>query len=132
MGKANFNEFRFKGFEYNENATNKYINIKSRINDDKTKIIVRYSLNQVFETPYGYGLRLDHNKGVWLKNWQVSKVWDEEFNEYQAEIVLDKNFTALAEFKESDDIHGDYDFSNIWESLMSLAEEQDGMVRWKK
>ena len=105
---------------------------KAELTTTKTKIIVRYSLNQVFETPYGYGLRLDHNKGVWLKNWQVSKVWDEEFNEYQAEIVLDKNFTALAEFKENDDIHGDYDFSNIWESLMNLAEEQDGMVRWKK
>lgn len=101
--KNNFNEFRFNGFKVSDRS-NKYWRINSRINETGDKIIVRYCTNQVFSTAFGYGLRIDHDKGVWLKQWQVSKVWDETLGDFVYEIVLDKAFTKITNFKEDDDI----------------------------
>ena len=128
----NFNEFRLKGFEVSDRS-NKYWRINSRINETEDKIIVRYAVEQVFLTRYGYGLRLGETKGIWLKDWQVSKVWDETLG-FVYEIVLDKNFTVVADFKEdSDYCDEDYDFSNIWESLKEVAEDQEVTpVFWAK
>lgn len=132
MIKLNLNEFRFKGFQVSDRS-NKYYRINSRINDAEDKVIVRYSTEQVFQTAYGFGLRLDHDKGIWLKDWQVSKVWDETLSDFVYEIVLDKIFTKVANFEENDDIQGDYDFSNIWESMKAVAKEQaQTPVIWAK
>lgn len=128
---SNFNEYRFKNFKVGEKS-NKYLSIDSRINTTEDKVIVRFAENQVFETPYGYGLRLDHDKGIWLKQWQVSKVWDEEIG-FVMEIVLDKKFTKVVDFKEDEDTAGDYDYDNIWKSMMEVAEEQSKTpVIWAK
>lgn len=133
MTKSNFNEFRFKGFEVSDRS-NKYWKINSRINETGDKIIVRYAVEQCFETAFGYGLRLGATKGIWLKAWQVSKVWDETLSAFVYEIVLDENFTKVAEFKYNDDYDDfDYDFSNIWESMKAVAKEQEiTPVIWAK
>lgn len=134
MSKSNFNEYRFKGFEVKDRS-NKYLKISTRINDTEDKVIVRYSTDQVFVTPYGYGLRIDHDKGIWLKPWQVSEVWDENLGISVYEIVLDKNFTKVATFQEDESIQGDddFDYANIWESMKAVAEEQEETVAlWAK
>lgn len=131
--KGDFNDYRFRGFKI-EHSSNKYDRIRGRINSTKDKVIVRYDPDQCFETPYGYGLRLNENKGIWLKPWQVSDTWDESLGAFVREIVLDKNFCKVVDFKENPDYQNDdYHFDNVFDDFIKIAKEQsEEPVRWKK
>lgn len=129
MSKKDFNNFRFSGFDV-YNRSNKYLSTKNRINNDETKAIIRIADVHIFKTQYGYGLIIDANHIVWLKEWQVSDNW------FGIEILLDKNYFNVKESKKefSDFFVDDENSMNSWEKVLDVARAQNECtsVAWAK
>lgn len=82
--KQQFNDFRFNGLNARQHS-NKYLTM-DRVNNDKTKIVVKVADSHLVKTKYGYALILDLSHVVFLKEWQVS------CNCYGNEVILDKQY----------------------------------------
>lgn len=118
-----FDQFRFEGLDP-KIATNKYLYM-NRVNADETKVIVRFSKEQVFKTSYGYGFIVGQNHIVWLKDWQVEdNYYSQAFDAY--EILLNKEFYNVKDAtKPFDDIYVDNDKGFYdWDDIVAIAKEQ--------
>ena len=122
--KKDFNEYRFKGLNY-ERISNNYITA-NRVSENETKIIVKVAGEHLIKTAYGYALILDYSRVVFLKEWQVS------INFYGNEVVLDKNYFKVKEWGEHDMFTTD-DNECKWETWLQVAKEQqeaNNTVKW--
>lgn len=131
---------RFEGLGYEE--TNKYGQLTKRVSDDESKIVVNISRNQIFLTRYGYGLKVGHDKVVWLKGWQAFTVADwyaTEMTAHSYQVVLSKeNYIVKQSTREFDDIEvgdcaSDSDFEKAngyhsWEDMVDLAKRQEAVI----
>lgn len=120
--KKDFNEYRFAGFEF-ENQSNNYWKFASQVNNDETKILVKVNPENMFTFLSGYSkwemtcLKLDRNHCVYLKAWQVFKGGNGTY------IVIDKNYWNIKEAKEPfDDMVEEAD--NSWEAMLETAKKQ--------
>ena len=85
-----FNDFRFAGLEWRQYSNN-YMTMK-RFNDSMDKIVVKVASSHLFKSKFGYGLILDENHVIWLKDWQVSD------NYYGIEVLLDRKYFTPKEY----------------------------------
>lgn len=133
MARKDFNDFRFEGLNWKA-ASNKYLTM-NRTNEDDTRIVVKVAESHLLKTRYGYGLILDCNHIVWLKDWQVSD------NYYGIEVLLTKEYFNVKEWGAFDEFGEEPDSLN-WETWVHTAKEQDALVdedgyrmnqvRWEK
>ena len=49
MSTTNFNEYRFKGFKY-QDQSHKYWDFKDQVNDDESKVLIRINLTMFSAT----------------------------------------------------------------------------------
>ncbi|MGL5899423.1 MAG: hypothetical protein ACRCZW_07120 [Lactobacillaceae bacterium] len=123
MTKQSFNDFRFKGFDY-EDQSNKYWKFGSQVNDDESKALIRIDENNVFSY-YGnngwkvYVLKLDRNHCVFIKHWQH---FDGFYGTY---ILIDKNYYHVVDAKEPFEDMAEEGSMNTWEEVLALAKAQD-------
>ena len=116
--KQEFNDFRFEGLNYRE-ASNKYYTME-RVSEDETKIVVKVADSHLFKSKYGYGLILNANHVVWLKDWQVSQ------NYYGNEILLSKKYFIVKEY--GDFAEFGYERENeTFEEWLEVAKEQNAI-----
>lgn len=122
-----FNDFRFDGLN-RKSWSNKYMTM-DRVSESEEKIVVKVADSHLFQTRYGYGLILDANHVVWLKDWAVSINW------YGNEVLLDKNFFNVKEStREFEDFDEEPEHCN-WEHWLDVAKIQrdaDNRVIWAK
>lgn len=123
MTKQNFNDFRFKGFNY-EDHSNKYWKFSSQVNADESKVLIRIDDSNVFSY-YGdngwkvYVLKLDRNHCVFMKHWQY---FDGFYGTY---ILIDKNYYHVVDAKEPFEDMAEEGSMNTWEEVLALAKAQD-------
>lgn len=131
----------YEGLDFKQ-ASNKYFEINRRVNNDLTKILVNVDACHLFQTCYGYGLIVGHDKVVWLKSWQVFKVsdWFQTFmtkNSYQ--VLLNKDYYIVNQStKEFDGIvvgicASDSDFEKqngylSWGDMVNIAKMQEAYI----
>lgn len=116
--KEEFNNYRFEGLEA-KNISNTYLSMK-RVNQDRTKCVVKVGNGHLRKTKYGFILILDHTHVIFIKTWQVDQ------NYYGNEVLLTKDFFKVREYGEWEE------FSECKESLdfetwVKVAEEQDSL-----
>ena len=123
---------KFEGLNLKQ-LTNKYYTC-DRVNADETRIVVRVAVNQLFRTRYGYGMILDRNHVVWLKDWQVSISYAKDGDgDYFCEVILNKDYFNAKEWGEFND-YGD-DAANLeWAAWLDAAKGQQAHgteVSWR-
>lgn len=124
MGK-DFNDFRFEGLNYRDFSNNYWT--MNRVSESEDRIVIRFSIVHLFETLYGWGLILDRNHVLWLKDWAVSS------NFKGNEVLLSREFfnpkPSRYENREFD-VNPD---ACTWEYWLNVAkEQQDTQVQWRK
>lgn len=131
--KKSFNDFRFEGLNY-KSCSNKYYTM-NRVNEDKTKIIVKVADSHLLETKFGYALILDYNHVVFVKDWQVSR------NFFGNEVLLTKEFFNVKEWGEHANFGSNEEnlYFNNWVKIAETQEnlvDEDGIknnnVKWNK
>ena len=127
MSTTSFNEYRFKGFKY-QDQSHKYWDFKQQVNDDESKVLIRVNRDNVFSyVNYNNGwrnyvLKLDHDHCMFLKNWQY---FDGYYGTY---VVLDKKYFKIANAKEPfEDMASDGDMST-WDDALNIAKSQQKMI----
>ena len=124
---SDFDKFRFEGLGVKDRS-NQYWEI-DRVNHLGNKIIVKVDDVHIFPTKYGYGLRLDDNYVVWLKDWQVN------INYYGTEVLLTEQYFIPKEFKSREYIFDEVSENRNWNTWLSIANEQQAqgnLAWWKK
>lgn len=117
--KQSFNEFRFAGLNYRQ-QTNKYLTME-RVSEDETKVVVKVSDNHIFTTKYGYGLILNMNHVIFLKDWQVS------YNYYGTEVLLDKKYFTPKEWGCFEDFGTERE-NETFEEWLEVAKQQNATI----
>lgn len=98
--------------------SNKYLRM-DRVAEDK--IVVKVAKEHVFPTRYGYGLILDRNHVVFIKDWQVNTA-----EQIGCDVLLNREYWKVKEWGEFDDFdtnEENYDF----ETWIAVAKEQDAV-----
>lgn len=124
MTTKDFNEFRFKGLNYNK-FSNKYLTMR-RVNDTEDKIVVKVGDNHILTTKFGYALILDYNHVVFLKDWQVDQ------NYFGNEVLLDKKYFIIKEWGEHEDFFYNEENLNFdkWLEVAKLQDKAGTIVKW--
>lgn len=124
---SDFNEFRFDGLEP-RTASNKYYTM-NRVSEDGERIVVKVADSHLFKSPYGYGLTLDKDHVVWLKNWAVSQNW------YGNEVMLTKQYFNVKASKRSN-ANFDSEPQNLsfehWRDVAYAQQKAGTYVRWER
>lgn len=117
--KANSERKRFFG-ESLHKVSNKYVNFDRVIDDDNIVVIT----NNVKIIKGNYVMLVDNNKGVYLKNWQVKHVRNDNYGIEAYAVKLNRNYFKPYTFS--------FDFSDMafeeedtFENLKEHAKEQD-------
>lgn len=119
--RKDFNKFRFDGLDYQVHTV-KYVTM-DRVNADETKLIIRVVPEQIFKTQYGYGVHLNANFVLFLKEWQV------DINMYGCEIMLTKEYFKPKEFGFSKRFSDSkWDSLLKWETWVKIAKLQDSKI----
>ena len=118
---ADFNEYRFKGFKY-EDQSNKYWKFNSQVNNDGSKILVKIAPDNYFTYTaksghINYVIKLDRNHVAFIKWWQMFEGW---YGDY---MLIDKNYWRPVESnKPNEDMVEKADLS--YDHLLEIAKEQ--------
>ena len=127
MSTTSFNDYRFKGFKY-QDQSHKYWDFEQQVNDDESKALIRVNRDNVFSyVNYNNGwrnyvLKLDRNHCMFLKNWQY---FDGYYGTY---VILDKKYFKIADAKEPfEDMASDGDMST-WNDALNIAKSQQKMI----
>ncbi|WP_294829842.1 hypothetical protein [uncultured Lactobacillus sp.] len=127
MSTTSFNNYRFKGFKY-QDQSHKYWDFKDQVNADESKVLIRINRDNVFSyINYNNGwrnyvLKLDRNHCMFLKNWQYFDGY------YGAYVVLDKKYFKVADAREPfDDMASDGDMET-WDDALKIAKDQQKMI----
>lgn len=129
--KQDFNEFRFAGLNAHQ-YSNKYLTMK-RINEEKTKIVVKVAENHIRTTKFGHLIILDNSHVIFIKDWQINR------NFYGSEVIFDKQFFHAREFGDWEEFGADDTYLSF-DGWLKVAEAQsklddDGtpinMVHWE-
>lgn len=130
---GDFDAYRF-GDMRPSRPSNKYYEV-DRINKSGDKIIVTVPNDRVFQTKYGYGLVLNADHVLWLKNWQVgqAKYFNGSGYDVQTNVLLQKQYfnPQKSNYERSD---YSYEAKNLtwkeWESV-AKARARNGRTTWK-
>lgn len=121
-----FNNYRFDGLNHNMQSNN-YMTM-DRISKDGDKVVVRVANSHIVDTKYGYGLVLNKDNVVYLKDWQVSKT------NYGNEVLLNKKyFTPKKSSRTFSDFDGStelLDFSS-WQKAAKAQQKEGTNVKWR-
>lgn len=107
-------------------TTDNYITM-NRVSDTGDKIVVKVAKGQIFETRYGYGLILDKNHVVWLKDFQVYT------SSYGTEVILNKNYFNVKQWGDFSDQFAKNEENYKFETWVNAAKEQEkagNIVKW--
>jgi hypothetical protein len=123
-----FNKFRFGDFGGTRDLSNNYLEIDKRTSADGNKCIVKVGDNHLIMTKYGYGLVLDKDHVVFLKDWQVSR------NNYGNEVILNKQYWNVKKWGDwsgrfSETNPQNHDFKT-WNSAAKEQEKAGNTVKW--
>lgn len=141
QNNVNFYAGILEGLGFRE-ASNKYIEVTKRVNEDETKILVNVSARQVFKTQYGYGLIVGSDKVVWLKNWQVMIVadwWQTGMTKGCYQVLLNKDYYTVKDSTRTfegiavGDCESDSEFEKAngfhsWEDMVAIAKAQEEAI----
>ena len=121
--KQEFNNFRFNGFEVKQQS-NKYLTM-NRISNDNSKVIIDVNPVHLFKTKFGYGLILNSNHVLFVKDWQVN------FNNYKTEVLIDSEYFVAKEFGNFEDFADNNDLMSF-EGFLKVAElQKENKVMWE-
>ena len=126
MSTTSFNEYRFKGFKY-QDQSHKYWDFKQQVNDDESKVLIRISPDNVFSYMgnkgwTNYVLKLDRDHCMFLKNWQYFEGY------YGTYILLDKIYFKVADAREPfEDMVSQGDMLT-WNDALDIAKEQQKII----
>ena len=127
MSTTSFNEYRFKGFKY-QDQSHKYWDFEQQVNDDESKALIRVNRDNVFSyVNYNNGwrnyvLKLDRDHCMFLKNWQY---FDGYYGTY---ILLDKNYFKVADARKPfEDMVSQGDMLT-WDDALEIAKDQQKMI----
>lgn len=96
-----YNEKLFAGMNYwreNQSKSSQYLHA-DRVSQDGNKIAVAVADEHLFETPYGFGLRLDNEHVVYLKSWQVLPQNEPYHKHISNNVVLDRQYFTVKKSK---------------------------------
>ncbi len=127
MSTTSFNEYRFKGFKY-QDQSHKYWDFEQQVNDDESKALIRVNRDNVFSyVNYNNGwrnyvLKLDRDHCMFLKNWQY---FDGYYGTY---ILLDKNYFKVADARKPfEDMVSQGDMLT-WDDALEIAKDQQKLI----
>ncbi|KJY56164.1 hypothetical protein JF76_07750 [Lactobacillus kullabergensis] len=126
MSTTSFNDYRFKGFKY-QDQSHKYWDFKQQVNDDESKVLIRISPDNVFSYMgnkgwTNYVLKLDRDHCMFLKNWQYFEGY------YGTYILLDKIYFKVADAREPfEDMVSQGDMLT-WNDALDIAKEQQKII----
>ena len=126
MSTTSFNEYRFKGFKY-QDQSHKYWDFKQQVNDDESKVLIRISPDNAFSYMgnkgwTNYVLKLDRDHCMFLKNWQYFEGY------YGTYILLDKIYFKVADAREPfEDMVSQGDMLT-WNDALDIAKEQQKII----
>lgn len=126
MSTTSFNDYRFKGFKY-QDQSHKYWDFKQQVNDDESKALIRISPDNVFgymgyKGWTNYVLKLDRDHCMFLKNWQYFEGY------YGTYVLLDKNYFKVADARKPfEDMVSQGDMLT-WDDALKIAKDQQKMI----
>lgn len=125
---GDFDGYRFSDLRASR-LSNKYYQI-DRVNAAKDKVVVNAADDQIFQTKYGYGLILNDENVLWLKNWQVD---NGNGRKSGTNVLLQKNYfrPQKSSFKRPDYTSSDDNLD--WNEWVRTAQAQakNGRTTWK-
>lgn len=116
--KQDFNNFRFEGLNHRE-ASNKYFTME-RVSEDENKIVVKVSAEHLFKTKYGFGLILNANHVIFLKDWQVSQ------NYFGNEVLITRQYFNVKEFGDFEEFGTERE-NETFEEWLEVAKAQNAI-----
>ena len=126
MSTTSFNDYRFKGFKY-QDQSHKYWDFKQQVNDDESKVLIRISPDNAFSYMgykgwTNYVLKLDRDHCMFLKNWQYFEGY------YGTYILLDENYFKVADAREPfEDMVSQGDMLT-WDDALEIAKDQQKLI----
>ena len=119
MKRNEFNNFRFGDMGYKIH-TIRYMTM-NRVNEDKTKVVVKVDPRMLYKTKFGYAMHLNEKYVIYLKEWQV------DMNPDGCEILLNKDYFKPVEYGFSRGYQG-YDHLLNWDTWVRIATKQDAAL----
>lgn len=118
--------YKFKGFKPEQfyKESNKYMTLRgAQVSEDGENAVILLSAEHVFPTRYGYGVIVDANHVVWIKDWQV---WGQTRNNHYV-INFSKTFYQVKEyggFSDSFSYGVEDSLLGTFDSVVKIANEQ--------